>query len=133
MEEKKESCFIWIREHKKELIIAGISVGAIMALSFGLKNRALPEEKIESLKSVVKKATEKSHDVETFDKAVTVVDEEAKKIITRVPHDVSMHPRWLPENKKPSQQALAYAEEIGFPLAEGQTLVKAYCTGGKVA
>ena len=130
MEEKKENGFAWIREHKKELIITGISVGATIALCLGLKNRTLMEEKIELLKNVVSDETKKTHFVKMDN--VNVVDE-VKKAITRAPHEVRMHPRNLPGEQKPSPEVLAYAKEIDFPLAQGQTLVKAYRTGERAA
>jgi len=130
MEEKKGNGFAWIREHKKELIITGISVGATIALYFGLKNSTLMERKFEVLKNVVSDETEKLHFVDMDN--INVV-EEVKKAITRAPHEVRMHPRKLPGEQKPSSEVLAYAKEIDFPLAQGQTLVKAYHTGEKAA
>ena len=39
MEEQKKTCITWVKEHKKELIIAGVSVSAIILTILGLKNQ----------------------------------------------------------------------------------------------
>lgn len=44
MEKEKKSLVNWIKEHKTQLIIAGVSITAIIAVILGLKNREAIEE-----------------------------------------------------------------------------------------
>lgn len=39
MEDKKKSVLTWIKEHKTELILAGISITAIVTIILGIKNK----------------------------------------------------------------------------------------------
>ncbi len=57
-----------------------------------------------------------------------------KDVVTRIPHDVSGHPRNLPEGCHASLSKLQEAKETGIQLLDGQTYVNPYSTGkSKVA
>ena len=63
MEKEKKSLVNWIKEHKTQLIIAGISITTIVAIILGIKNRQALEEAWSSLKRVAEKVPDKSQSV----------------------------------------------------------------------
>ena len=129
MEEKRRSCIRWIKEHCEELIIAGLSVGAIMVMFLSLKNCAMMEEKLKDLRALVKRNTEELPQAPVEN----IVDSLDKLSTTHAPHLVRMHVRNLPEGKKPTPEKVAWAAELGYELLPNQTLVDSYNTGGFVA
>ena len=125
MEVKKKSCRDWAEEHKVELIIAGIGVGVTIAVILGIKKVASKEDVLEEVaKNFIEKMPEEICSIET-----PIIPETVKDIVKRVPHEVRMHLRKLPEGHKPSIEKLAVADELGISLLPGQTLVEAYRTG----
>ena len=50
MKKEKKKIVDWIKEHKTELIIAGVSVSALVMLILGIKNKETLEEFWSSLK-----------------------------------------------------------------------------------
>lgn len=137
MENEKKTFVDWIKEHKKELIIAGVSIAAIIAVIIGIKNHKALEEVWASLRKLVEKTPE------TMPVAKSVPDTDmspVKEIVEiniissdRVPHDVVEHLRNLPEGWKASAEKIATAAEHGYDLLPGQTWVEAYKTGGLAA
>ena len=59
METEKKSLVEWVKEHKKELVIAGISVTMLISLIFGLKNKSAVNEMATSLRRLVGLKTQK--------------------------------------------------------------------------
>lgn len=55
MEKVKSDFCIWVKEHKKQLIVAGISVAAIVSIIIGIKNKDTIIELWDSLEKTVKK------------------------------------------------------------------------------
>ena len=136
MEERK-SLIQWVKEHKKELIIAGVSIAAIIAVIIGIKNHKALEEAWSSLRKLVEKTPEAIPTVNTASIAeVTPVKDIVEiNIVTadRIPHDVAEHLRNLPDGCKASAEKIATAAEHGYDLRPGQTWVEAYRTGGIAA
>ena len=58
MEKEKKTFVDWIKEHKKELIIAGVSIATIIAVIVGIKNHKALEEAWASLRKLVEKTPE---------------------------------------------------------------------------
>lgn len=137
MENEKKTFVDWIKAHKKELIIAGVSIVAIIAAVIGIKNHKDLEKAWASLRKIVEK-TPKTIPVK---KTVPVTgDVPVKKIVDiniipaeKVPHDVVEHLRNLPEGWRASEQKIATAAEHGYNLLPGQTWVESYKTGGVAA
>ena len=135
MENEKKTFVDWIKAHKKELIIAGVSIVAIIAAVIGIKNHKDLEKAWASLRKIVEK-TLKTIPVK---KTVPVTgDVPVKKIVDiipaeKVPHDVVEHLRNLPEGWRASEQKIATAAEHGYNLLPGQTWVESYKTGGVAA
>lgn len=141
MEKEKKSLMDWIKDHKKELIVAGVSITALILAILGIKNRKAIEEAWNTLRQIVnqKPAAIKPStitpvsEIKIKTETLTNVVESNIIPITKAPHDVSEHIRNLPNGYKPSAEKLALAAERGLELLPGQTIVDAYRTGGAVA
>lgn len=137
MENEKKTFVDWVKEHKKELIIAGIGIASIITIIVGIKNYRTLRDTWEFLKKLVEKTPEavpsmKSVLVTEVDPVKDIVE---INIVTadRIPHDVTEHLRNLPEGWKASAEKIATAVEHGYELLPGQTWVEAYRTGGLAA
>ena len=138
MEKEKTSFVNWIKEHKTQLIIAGVSITAILAIIIGIKNRQTLEEAWTALKKMVEKDQEKPLSICKTENVVEKVSDMPVATdnvvpITKIPHSVREHVRNLPTGYNPSAEKLKLADERGLVLLPGQTIVEAYSTGGVVA
>lgn len=137
MENEKKTFMDWIKEHKKELIIAGIGIASIITIIVGIKNHKTLEETWASLKKLVEKTPETVPSIKSVlvTEVAPVKDIVDINIVTvdRIPHDVTEHLRNLPEGWKASAEKIATAAEHGYELLPGQTWVEAYRTGGIAA
>ena len=137
MKKEKKKIVDWIKEHKAELIIAGVSVSALVMLILGIKNKETLEEFWSSLKRVTgEKSISIDNEVlnsmsETF--PVQEIPMNNIILIERIPHNVDSHLRNLPEGWRASAEKIATAAEHGYELLPGQTWVEAYRTGGVAA
>lgn len=135
MEERK-SLTQWVKEHEKELIIAGVSIAVISAVIIGIKNHKALEKVWESLRNLVEKTSDTVPVANTisFAEVTPVKDiEEIGIVANRIPHSVVEHLRNLPEGWRASEEKIATAAEHGYDLLPGQTWVETYRTGGRVA
>jgi len=127
----------WIKEHKKELIIAGISIGTLIIL--GIKNRAAIKALWYSLRKVVKHPAVKV--TETVTKVMVEMPQEPiNEVITAVtsnsdtiPFEVSRHIRNLPDGWHASPEKVAEALKNNILLMDGQTWVDSYMKGSVAA
>lgn len=137
MEKEKMTFANWIKRHKKELIIAGLSITAIIALIIGIKNRKALEQAWASLIELVEKKPDSiSVKKPVVAPRVTSIEDplEIGAVSTsRIPHDVAEHLRNLPKGWEASVEKIATAAEHGYNLLPGQTWVEAYRTGGLAA
>lgn len=135
MEKEKKTFVDWIKEHKRELIIAGVSIAAIIAVIIGIKNHKALEETWASLRKLVEKTPEAIPIVNTVTEVTPLKDIVEINIVTtdRRPYDVAEHLRNLPEGWKASAEKIATAAEHGYDLLPGQTWVEAYRIGGFAA
>lgn len=133
MEEKKKIFVTWVKKHKTELIIAGISVVAIIAVILRAKNNETLEEVWASLKKKVEKEPKEIPSVALPQVPEAVHISDVVVISTthteQIPHDVSEHIRNLHEGWKASTEKIAMAAEHGYDLKPGQTWVEAYTKG----
>ena len=132
-QKEQKTLIDWIREHKKEIAIAGISITALMGLIFAIKNREAMEVFWNELKNndpkiPIKTETPKiTEQVGNIESVVIPMNREYRE-----PFDVSSHIRNLHEGWKASPEKLAKAAAYGIELLPGQTLVEGY-TKGEVA
>ena len=140
MEEQKKGFIKWIMAHKKDLLIAGISITAIIAAVLVYRNH----ESIVALWDTLKKTLQKTSVSElpvattaskvdlvtpTAVNTVEVVIEPTEKIVKLLPQDpfeVTDHIRNLPEGWRASAGKIATAAEHGYELLPGQTWVERY-------
>ncbi len=138
----------WIKEHKQELIIAGVSITTILLIVVGIKKREEIAEWLKSLKGIVKQPMQKSSPKEVFVESVIEtpklegvvsevsafaepiqVDEAISPVLSgpeSYPFEVSSHIRNLPQGQHASPEKVAEALENGITLLDGQTLVDSY-------
>lgn len=137
--EDRKSLIRWIKEHKKQLIIAGISIGTLILIILGIKNRAAIRAAWDSLKGVVKHPTSKAS--EEIAKVVTGISPApAPEIVTAVasnsetiPFEVIRLIRNLPDGWHASPEKVAEALKNNIILMDGQTWVEGYMKGGAAA
>ena len=150
---KEQRKFIsWIKAHKKALIIAGISIGTLIAIVLGIKNREAIMEVWASLRKVVEKPTEKALKAPVVEivaeaapaiggspvadqilgEVTPVVEECATEIGKRgytAPFDVSRHIRTLADGQHASPEKVEAALKLNIILQAGQTWVEGYTKG----
>lgn len=143
MEEQKKGLLAWVKAHKQELIIAGISAAALITIILCIKNRdsikalwkslrRAIEESLDEVSEVSQKTTEK-----IVQSSVTVTDAINSTEIPVInttrpiqnPFEVTDHIRNLHEGCRASAKKITEAENMGIILQPGQTLVDAYTKG----
>ena len=129
---KEQSQIIqWIKAHKKQLILAGIGIAAMIALVLGIKNKDTLKTLWASLKGAVEPTAERISDAVTT--TVTEIPTETPALLLsndpRVAQEVRRHIRNLHEGWHASPEKLAAAREMGILLQEGQTWVDNYMKG----
>lgn len=130
MEKVKSDFCIWVKEHKKQLIVAGISVAAIVSIIIGIKNKDTIIELWDSLEKTVKKIP-RSSGTSILEQRTEVIS--SPKIlqprIYTLPEEsfsVRQHIRTLPIGKQHSNEKAAEAALLGISLLPTQTLVDNY-------
>ena len=121
----------WIKAHKKQLILAGIGIVALIALVLGIKNKDTLKALWASLKGVVEPAAETVSDAVATTVAEIPTETPALLLSNdpRVAQEVRRHIRNLHEGWHASPEKLAAAREMGILLQEGQTWVDNYMKG----
>lgn len=129
--EKEKTDFLgWVKQHKKQLILAGISISVVIGIILGVKNKDVLEVLCETLKKSVK--SEPQPEFKTFSLAQTVLPENDVLIsprnytIPQEPVEVCMHIRTLTGGRVHSAEKAAEAEALGILLQPNQTLVDPY-------
>lgn len=130
MEENRKGFIVWIKTHKKQLLIAGISVTAIIGIILGLKNKEAIKELWETLENSLSKTSDKLPESITIVQTSPPVIEEVIPIrmytSPQEPFDVSQHIRNLSGGRHHSVEKAAEAAALGIDLLPNQTLVDTY-------
>ena len=120
MEENKKGFIAWVKAHKKQLLIAGISVTAIICIIIGLKNKEAIKELREALESSLSKTPEKLPESITIVQTAPPVVEEVIPVrlytSPQEPFDVSQHIRNLSGGRHHSVEKAAEAAALGIDL-----------------
>ena len=140
MEERK-SLILWIKEHKKKLIGAGISIGVLVLVILGIKNREDLQKLWSSLKTMTTQPPANiAVPVEKVKVLVDIPLEPAQQTFSAlsattesIPFEVSRHIRNLHEGYHASPEKIAEAAKNNIVLLDGQTWVESYMKGGAVA
>ena len=131
---EKNKLILWIKEHKKQLVFAGISITTLAAVVLGIKNKEKLMELWDTLKESIKPTINVSV---TVNVTIINVPAEAPTVLMSddpsVPLEVSRHIRNLPEGWHASPEKIAAAREMNIVLQEGQTWVENYTKGESAA
>lgn len=127
---EKKKFIVWIKDHRKQLLVAGISVTAILGVIIGLKNK----EAILYLQTSLEKSITKMH--EKLPESMNVSKETPpalEKAFLLRPYtspqeafDVSQHIRNLSGGRHHSAEKAAEAAAMGICLLPNQTIVDTY-------
>ena len=142
MEDKKTDFLGWIKQHKKQLILAGISISVVIGIILGAQNSvvigiilgAQNKEVLEELWATLRKSTknELQPEFKTISLTQTLLPENDVLLTPRnytlpqEPVDVCMHIRTLTGGRVHSAEKAAEAEALGILLLPNQTLVDPY-------
>ena len=130
MEEKKTDFLGWVKQHKKQLILAGISISVVIGIILGAKNKEVLEELWATLRKSTK--NELHPEFKTTFLTQTVLPENDVLLTPRhytlpqEPVDVCMHIRTLTGGRVHSAEKAAEAKALGILLLPNQTLVDPY-------
>lgn len=134
MEERK-GLVNWIKKHKKELIIAGVSIGTLTLFVLGIKNQETVKTVWDSLKNIIKQSNVRN--AETIINVTVVIPQEpvlevvstAASNSDTTPFEVRRHIRNLPDGWHASPEKIAEALKNNIILMDGQTWVDNYIKG----
>ena len=146
MEEKEKKLFItWVKEHKKQLVIAGVSITAIVVAILAVKNRETLKKLWEELKDAIMDKTKSADQITVESTAPPVKVGEVVNVvevinhptlmvvdnttIDKIPFEVQKHVRNLAPGYHPSSEKIATALENGIELLPNQTWVRDYTKG----
>ena len=130
MEDSQTRFVAWVRAHKKQLLLAGISTTAILGIILGLKNR----ETIIKLWAALESGNEKNRaEIPNVSFATQSPMPPLEEVVNlrsytspQEPVFVRLHIRTLPEGKSHSPAKAAEAVAMGIVLPPNQTIVDAY-------
>lgn len=139
---EQHKTWTWVKDHKKQLIAAGISITVLVGIILGMKNKDTLSELWKSLHRAVEE-----NPTPTIKKSVQAISTAPNRELLpptniidfpvvkpeRTPFDVSSHLRNLPEGMSASSEKIRTALEHGFELHPGQTWVESYTKGSYVA
>ena len=123
MNEHQSALLEWVKLHKKHLIIAGVSIAALIAIIVGLKAK----DDLANLSNTLEKSLEK-----TPDNLPEPLPNVQPLCLVRPytcpqePFPVSQHIRTLSDGKHHSAAKAAEAAALGITLLPNQTLVNPY-------
>lgn len=130
MEEKKNSFKAWVIAHKKQLILAGISISVVLGIILGIKNKDTLEELWTALKSKIRNVPKTEMIVEPISQTSTpqlqIVTAPHAYIRPQEPVNVGLHIRTLSGGRTHSAEKAAEALALGIDLLPNQTLVDPY-------
>jgi hypothetical protein len=128
MKEKKEQFLLWVKNNRKELIVVGISITALICIILGLKNKDNLIELWNSLKHYTENSTTTPQTLIPSPSTVTVELSTPTRTYTppKLPFDVTSHLRTLPDGKHHSAEKAIEASMMGIDLLPNQTLVDSY-------
>lgn len=141
MEDQKKVFIEWVKAHKKQLTITGISTLAVIGIILGIKNKDTIIELWASLQKSISKAppetptfsmpAPKTTEIRTATSELVAETKELTRAYTpqTIPFNVKDHLRNLPEGWHASPEKIAEAELLGIELLPNQTLVNSYTKG----
>lgn len=129
VEEKRAGLLVWAKAHKKQLILAGMSITTIAGIILGIKNKDTFVELWSTLKKSVKgvdKSLPTLPAFQTVEPAIESVVIPRSYAIPQVSFGVNQHIRTLSGGRQHSVEKAAQAASIGIALLPNETLVDSY-------
>ena len=130
MEEKKNSFKAWVITHKKQLILAGISISVVLGIILGIKNKDALEELWTAMKLKIRNVPKTELIVEPISQTSTpqlqIVTAPHTYTRPQEPVNVGLHIRTLSGGRTHSAEKTAEALALGIDLLPNQTLVDPY-------
>ncbi len=121
---------IWVKSHKKQLILAGVSITTIIVIFIGIKNKDDLVGLWHTLSEKVKKSPISTSDISIAKQPYAHTTNSDIPIRTYTlpteAFNVSRHIRTLPEGKHHSATKAAEAMLLGIELSPNQTIVGPY-------
>ena len=127
--ESKKGVLVWIKEHKAQLILAGVSITAIVGIIWGVKNK---DELTKLWSSLAKSIKMDSVTTTTSMPKIATATPATEAILRKRPYtsteafDVRRHIRTMAAGKHHSVAKAAEAAKLGIDLLPNQTLVDPY-------
>ena len=132
-EDDNRSFTSWMKDHKNELLIGGVSL-ALIAIGFGIWRKSSEIKVSVSIPcppQINPKDFSRNVLIPKMNAPDNVVAEVSDPVCkSKVAHYVSSHVRTLKEGWSASTQKIATASEHGYTLLSNQTWVEAYNTQG---
>ena len=129
MREQKLKLWLWVKAHKKQLLIAGISIAAIAAILLGIKER----EALASLWKELNAKIDKAPALDIEEPIVMISDSVTESVtstrgytLPNAPVNVECHLRNLSGGRQHSAAKAAEALQLGIELLPNQTIVDSY-------
>ena len=129
IKEEEHKIFNWVKSHKTEIIVAGVSIAAITAFILGIKNK---DEVLDFLKTVKSGANTVPLKTQALlDNNVVSETCKSPRIYTapQSPYNVDLHIRNMSGGRHHSPEKAAEALKLGIELLPNQTIVDSYTKG----
>lgn len=130
MEEKKKGFIAWVKAHRKQLLVSGVSVSAILLVILGIKNKETMLDLWNFLENSITKVPEKLPENMNLEHlTLPAIDEDFSVRVYTSPQeafDVRQHIRNLSGGRQHSIEKAAEAAMLGIPLLPNQTIVDTY-------
>ena len=130
MEEKKNDFLEWVKAHKKQLVLAGIGVSALVVIVFGIMNK---DDLVKLWVELEERINKVPRSIPTSGSVTRIATPETEIINTtrsytcpQEPINVRLHIRTLNGGRTHSAEKAAEAIELGIELLPNQTLVDPY-------
>ena len=142
MENNEKTIGVWVKEHRKQIMISCcvVTAATLSYVGFTHKDEIVDffSDFIDSNKKACRLLDDSIQSIEVKSELKDVANangviESVEKKITHCPHDVSGHLRKLPEGWHPSPEKLQEAFNRHIKLPEGYTFVDGYHTRDIVA
>ena len=130
--ETQKGLLVWVKAHKAQLILAGVSITTIIGVILGLKNKDALAELWATLSKSITKAPVETAVAACAATATPVLEAMASTRSYTPPteaFDVSRHIRTMAEGWHHSAEKAAEAAALGIELLPNQTLVGPYTKG----
>lgn len=130
MEEKKNEIISWVKAHKKQLLLAGVSITSVIVIIIGLKNKDAIMDLWDYLKrSLISEPGEQIIPLSSVEVTSSVAEEAVPIHSYTSPQkafDVNQHIRNLSGGRHHSLEKAAEAAALGIVLLPHQTIVDTY-------